>query len=102
MLCVCTIPVFSPTDNQWMVTSVMNETDMSDEVGYTKRVLDCLSVFRRECQMMEREVPKGPMTGGGGEGQVQLLVEQQLKRNDEEVRGHYTCMSVSQYSTIEL
>ena len=68
-----------------MVTSVMNETDMSDKARYTKRVLDCLSVFRRECQ---REVPKGPVTGGGGEGQVQLLVEQQLKRKDEEVRAH--------------
>ncbi len=72
-----------------MVTSVMNETDMSDNTRYTKRVLDCLSVFRRECQMMEREVPKGPVTGGGGEGQVQLLlVEQQLKRKDKEVRAH--------------
>ena len=79
-----------------MVTSIMNETDMSDKARYTKRVSDCLSVFRRECQMMEREVPKGPVTGGGREGQVQLLVEQQLKRKDEEVRGHYTCM----YSTI--
>ncbi len=72
-----------------MVTSVMNETDMSDNTRYTKRVFDCLSVFRRECQMMEREVPKGPVTGGGGEGQVQLLVEQQLKRKDEEVRRFY-------------
>ena len=71
-----------------MVTSVMNETDMSDNTRYTKRVFDCLSVFRREYQMMEREVPKGPVTGGGGEGQVQLLVEQQLKGNDEEVRAH--------------
>ena len=88
-MCVCTIPVFSPT-----VTSVMNETDMSDEAGYTKRVFDCLSVFRRECQMMEREVPKGPMTGAGGEGQVQLLVEQQMKRKDEEVKGYYTCTIV--------
>ncbi len=71
-----------------MVTSVMNETDMSNKARYTKRVLDCLSVFRREYQMMEREVPKGPVTGGGGEGQVQLLVEQPLKKKDEEVRAH--------------
>ena len=71
-----------------MVTSVMNETDRS---RYTKRTLDCLSVFRRECQMMEREVPKGPVTEGGGEGQVQLLVEKQMKRKDDEVIGHYTC-----------
>ena len=74
-----------------MVTSVMNKTQINDKTGYTKRVFDCLSVFRREFQMMEREVPKGPMTGGGGEGQVQLLVEQQLKRKDEEVNGYYTC-----------
>ena len=77
-----------------MVTSVMNKTDMSDKARYTKRALDCLSVFRRERQMMEREVPKGPVTGEGGERQVQLLVEQQMKRKDEEVIGHYTCTIV--------
>ena len=41
-------------------------------------------------ERIEKEVPKEPVTGGGQEGQVQLLVtaEQQPKRKDEKVRGH--------------
>ena len=70
--------VFSPSDNEWRATNILNEKDLKNTAQYTKRVFDCLSEVRREYQRMPV-----PVAVTGGERQLQ----QQLREKEEQVRG---------------
>ena len=75
------VAVFSPTDNQWTVNAVMNETDMKDKAAYFDHVLDCQSVCRREFRRAASEIERVQV-----QSPAELeLMKIQLMRKDAEV-----------------
>ena len=79
-LCV----VFSPTDNQWSVSNVMNSKDMKKKDQYSKLLFDRLSEGRRQYQMNGERVVPEESSITGGEEQIMKL-KQRLEEEREEV-----------------
>ena len=55
-ICLIFCVVFSPADNQWSVSKMMNSEDMKQKEQYSKLLFNHLSEGRRQYQMMEERV----------------------------------------------